>query len=421
MSLVGAFIAGVTGIDAQAQKFGAISDNIANANTVGYKPTSVLFKTLVTPRSIPTNYAPGGVIPTPVARMDLQGLLSASSSTTDIGISGRGFLPVTNAVNTTSGAVATGADLAVTRAGSFKLDKNGFMVNAAGFYLMGTAAGSTLATTLATLQPVKLAAGPNVTIGGTATTAISINGNIPASDAIGATRNFSTGVFDSSGNSYSVNVQLTKTALNTWSAVATSVSPVDSTKSLSASVSGSPVTLSFGSTGNLTSPTSAASLGTLTLNGTTTSPTFDFIGNAAITALTQFGDAFAISGVQQNGASSGTRVGVQIDSAGMVQEIYSNGQVIPRYQIPVVNYNNPQGLEAQGGTAWLETTQSGAAQLHASGADGAGQIMPSTLEQSSVDLANEFSDLIVSQATYQANTKTITTADEMYKTVTQLR
>ena len=82
MSLVGAFIAGVTGIDAQAQKFGAISDNIANANTVGYKPTSVLFKTLVTPRSIPTNYAPGGVIPTPVARMDLQGLLSASSSTT---------------------------------------------------------------------------------------------------------------------------------------------------------------------------------------------------------------------------------------------------------------------------------------------------------------------------------------------------
>jgi flagellar hook protein FlgE len=353
--------------------------------------------------------------------MDLQGLLSSSSSTTDIGISGRGFLPVTNAVNTTSGAVATGASLAVTRAGSFNLDKDGFMVNAAGFYLLGTAAGSTLGTTLAALQPVKLAAGPNVSIGGTATTAISINGNIPASDAIGTARDFTTGVFDSSGNAYSVNIELTKTALNTWSAAATSVSAVDSTKNLTASVSSTPVSLTFDSNGNLTSPTSAASLGTLTLNGTTTSPTFDFVGKASITALTQFGDAFAISGAQQNGAASGTRVGVQIDSAGVVQEIYSNGQVVPRYQVPVVNYNNPQGLEAQGGTTWLETTASGTAQLHASGEDGAGQIMPSTLEQSSVDLANEFSELIVSQATYQANTKTITTADEMYKTIAQLR
>src|SRR4051794_5636887 len=132
MSLIGAFIAGVTGIDAQAQKFGAISDNIANANTVGYKPTSVLFKTLVTRGDAPTVFGasgpiprgsyPGGVIPTPQSRMDLQGLLSASSSSTDLGIVGRGFFPVATGINATTGALATGASRAVTRAGSFHMD-----------------------------------------------------------------------------------------------------------------------------------------------------------------------------------------------------------------------------------------------------------------------------------------------------------
>src|SRR3954464_13277618 len=143
MSILGAFIAGVTGIDAQSTKFGAISDNIANANTVGYKPTSVLFKTLVTRTDAPTTFGasgpvprgfyPGGVIPTPESRMDLQGLLQASSSSTDLGIVGRGFFPVATAVNTTTGAVAAGANHAVTRAGSFHMDKDGFLVNTAGY------------------------------------------------------------------------------------------------------------------------------------------------------------------------------------------------------------------------------------------------------------------------------------------------
>src|SRR5258706_6116378 len=104
MSIINAFIAGVTGISAQSQKMGAISDNIANANTVGYKPSVVLFKTLVTRTDAPTvqgatgpipfNFAPGGVIPTPEQRMDLQGLLASSSSSTDLGIVRRGFFAV---------------------------------------------------------------------------------------------------------------------------------------------------------------------------------------------------------------------------------------------------------------------------------------------------------------------------------------
>src|SRR5258706_6221803 len=138
MSILGAFIAGVTGIDAQSTKFGAISDNIANANTVGYKPTSVLFKTLVTRTDAPTSFGssgpiprgdyPGGVTPTVEQRMDLQGILQASSSSTDLGIVGNGFFPVATAVNASTGGLATGASRAVTRAGSVPLDLNRVMV-----------------------------------------------------------------------------------------------------------------------------------------------------------------------------------------------------------------------------------------------------------------------------------------------------
>src|SRR5579871_631693 len=136
MSLIGAFIAGVTGVNAQTTKLDAVSDNIANANTVGYKPTEVLFQTLVSRTDAPTslgatgpipfNFSPGGVTPSPRQRMDLQGLITASQSTTDVAISGNGFFPVTavNSVDPTSGAVLQGAQLAVTRAGSFNMDKN---------------------------------------------------------------------------------------------------------------------------------------------------------------------------------------------------------------------------------------------------------------------------------------------------------
>ena len=435
MSIVGAFIAGVTGIDAQSEKMGAISDNIANANTVGYKPTSVLFKTLVTRTDAPTqlsasggaipfNFAPGGVIPTPEARMDLQGLLSASASSTDIGIVGRGFFAVTNATNVdaTTGAIAKGAELAVTRAGSFTMDKNGNLVNSAGFALLGTPTGSTLPTALSGLVPVRFNPGPSVTIGGVATTQVSLAGNLPATDAIGAKENMTTGLFDSAGNAYTLQIQFTKTALNTWSAVASSVTQAGSTTPpITGTITGSPMTLTFGTNGQLTSG-GIGSLGTISLsNGQSLSPSFNLVGQGAVTAMTQFDDKLAQSGAQQDGKSSGSRTGFQVATDGTVSEVYSNGLVLPKFQIPVVTYINPQGLDAESGNVWVGTNTSGSAVINASNSNGAGQITPSSLEQSSVDLSEEFSQMIVTQTTYQANTKTITTADQMYQLTTQLR
>jgi flagellar hook protein FlgE len=303
------------------------------------------------------------------------------------------------------------------------MDKNGFLENSAGFVVMGVPAGSALPNSLTGLVPVKLNPGPAVQIAGAATTQVTLGGNLPATDAVGATENMTTSEFDAQGNAYAVNIQFTKTGTDSWSAQATSVAQTNaSTPPVTGTVAGTPMALTFGTNGELTSG-GTGSLGTITLsNGQTLSPTFNLVGaNPNLTSVTQFDSTFAQTGAQQNGNTSGFRTGIQIDNNGMVNEVYSNGEVIPRFQIPVVTYVNPQGLEAETGNVWVATQASGTASIQAANTGPAGQIMPSTLEQSAVDLSTEFSDMIVSQSTYTANTKTITTADQMYQTLTQLR
>jgi flagellar hook protein FlgE len=435
MSLIGAFIAGVTGIDAQTQKLGAVSDNIANANTVGYKPTFVNFESLVIPTGAPTtedstgpvpfNFAPGGVTPSPQMQMYQQGLLTSTQSSTDLAISGRGFFAVTPTQDIsgsgTSATLAQGSELALTRAGSFTLNANGLLVNSAGFALLGTPVGSTLPTSLTGLQPVALDPGPTVEIGGTATTSISISANLPAGTTVGTTEQQTIGVFDSSGTEYSLGITYTNTGTNTWTAAATSLTPTNSTSGITATVSSTPVTLSFDSNGQLTSPATGLSLGSFSLsNGATLSPTVSFPAGAE-TGLTQFGSSFASSNVQADGGASAFRTGIQVTSDGTVDEVYSNGTVIPKFQVPVVTVINPDALEAQTGNVYLPTLASGTPAISLTNTGGAGQIMPSELEQSSVDLATEFQNMIISEATYQANTKTITTANQMYETIAELR
>src|SRR5215831_13584613 len=136
MGVYGALFSAVSGLKAQAQNMGIISDNISNANTVGYKASVNKFETLVTSPATPTTYTPGGVLSRPFAQVDQQGLMAASQSRTDVGISGRGFLPVTNSVNT-SGTLQSTVSNVYTRAGSFNVDRNGNLVNSAGFFLLG--------------------------------------------------------------------------------------------------------------------------------------------------------------------------------------------------------------------------------------------------------------------------------------------
>lgn len=238
MSLYGALFAGVSGLSSQSSAMGAISDNITNINTVGYKGTQVNFQTLVTKQVSSTKYSPGGVQSKPRSGIDVQGLLQATTSATDLGISGTGFFVVSDQATNASG-------FAYTRAGSYKVDKDGFLQNVGGYYLQGwplenwdgtqtaatvskdgnvymksykNTAGDTYymndnAVDSVNLRPLNLS-----TIGGTAraTSTLAMGAKLPAGADIGSTAKTNALIFDSLGNSHNMNYTWTKRAQNSW-------------------------------------------------------------------------------------------------------------------------------------------------------------------------------------------------------------
>jgi flagellar hook protein FlgE len=242
MSLFGALFSGVSGLQSQSSAMGAIADNVTNVNTIGYKATQVNFKTLVTAQTSLTQYSPGGVQSSPRQGVDIQGLLQATTSTTDVGISGGGFF-VTNGV-----ADAGQNDLfTYTRAGSFKVDTAGFLQNVSGSYMQGwpltfydgslsakqvTVGNNTFMKAYTKDNGDKVIINDNVidnnnlrplnlqTIGGTAspTTTLSIGANLPESAAVNDQQRINALIFDSLGASHNISYNFTKVAANKWSA-----------------------------------------------------------------------------------------------------------------------------------------------------------------------------------------------------------
>lgn len=249
MSIFGAMQSGISALASQSSSMGAISDNIANINTVGYKSTNVAFSTLVTKQSSSSLYSPGGVQSAPKQSVSAQGLLSATSNSTDVAISGSGFFVVNQAVNPGEGDLWT-----YTRAGSFSVDENGYLKNTGGYYAQAWSLlpwdGNANATVVdvngikymkayydasgntvyindniidgTNLRPVNLA-----NIGGTATPThqISLGANLPSSDPIydatnaaaGGKRKVSALIYDSLGNASNMSLEYTKTSSNGWS------------------------------------------------------------------------------------------------------------------------------------------------------------------------------------------------------------
>ena len=224
MSLYGALFSGVSGLVAQSSAMGAISDNITNVSTIGYKNTAVSFQTLVTKQTSSTFYSAGGVQSKPLQATDVQGLLQASTSQSDISISGSGFFVVNEAsVPTISN------QFLYTRAGGFTQDNDGFLKNTAGFYLQGwpvTAAGVVKpANTNLTIANQNIISTDYLStvnlnrVGGTAsaTTSIAIGANLPSNDTAGVTHKTDVQFFDTLGNANTVSYVYTKTTReNQW-------------------------------------------------------------------------------------------------------------------------------------------------------------------------------------------------------------
>lgn len=418
MSIFGAMFSGVTGLGAQSQALGIIADNISNVNTVGYKGSLAQFSTLVTRAATLSTYTPGGVQTRPIQGIDRQGLLQSSASETDIAIAGQGFFVVNEA------AIPTlGNEYLFTRAGSFVPDENGDLVNSAGYYLQGwpLTNGTTLPTNTSTLTSVETVNVSRLIGSATATQNVALGLNLPSTAAVSDTFSATVQVFDTLGNAHDIEVQFTKTAINSWSiavqdpvlastgAVSGTVTPV--ARSITFNGDGTPNTITFPDI-DITGWTTGASDSAIT---------FD-VGTASQNdGVTQLAGEFSITSIDQDGARFGGFVGVTISEDGTVTAVFDNGEQLPIYMLPIALFPNPNGLGAVSGNAYRQTDRSGNLLLQQANTGGTGTVASSALESSTVDLAEEFTKMITTQRAYSASARIITTADEMLEELIRIR
>ncbi|CAE7877441.1 flgE [Symbiodinium necroappetens] len=423
MSIYGAMYSGVSGLAAQSNALGMISDNISNVNTIGYKNTSAAFKTLVTESASRTTYTPGGVRSMPMAQIDRQGLLQASSSATDMAIAGKGFFVVNQAADP-----AAGNQFMYTRAGNFRADAQGNLVNAAGYYLQGwplDAAGDPIGNTsvLTSVETVNVA---NLSGAATPTQNMNLRINLPSTAAVGDTHDVTIQIYDSLGNAHDLTLEFQKGAANAWDVSITGMTRAGTTTDSLDAAGMAALTSYSGSMTFVDGAPSAMTLPDISISGFASGASNQTIGIDAGTigetdGITQFGEDYTISVLDQDGVRFGQYTGVAIDEAGVVTALFDNGERRPIYQLPIAMFSNPNGLEARDGNAFIQTDRSGDYVLSEANSGGSGKVAPSALESSTVDLAEEFTDMIITQRAYSASAKIITTADEMLEELIRIR
>lgn len=419
MGIFGAMFTGVSGLNAQAQSMGMIADNIANVNTVGFKGTQAKFSTLVTEAATSSSFTPGGVMTRPFQMVDRQGLLQSTGNSTDLAIVGSGFF-VTNTASDGSG------EYLFSRAGSWNPDANGNLRNTSGAFLRGwptdTGGVPTVATTvLSNTQSVNVS-----TLGGAAvaTSTVALGANLPAGAATGSSQTVTIQIFDSLGAAHNLPATFTKTAtVNQWTLTVGNPT-LASTGAASGNTTFASTTVNFNGDGTL-GTTVPGTLPNIAISGFTTGASDSSISANIGTAnqsdgMTQFASSFTTNFINQNGVPPGSFTGVTVGDTGLVTAQFDNGQTRTIFQLPLVTFSNPNGLQAENGNLYRETSDSGQALINNPGAGGAGGIAAGALEGSTVDLAGEFTNMIITQQAYSANARIITAADEMLDEVVRI-
>jgi flagellar hook protein FlgE len=427
MSLTGALSSAISALSAQSQSLAMIGDNIANANTVGYKTTSAMFEDMVTASSSLGAYSSGGVSANSRANITQQGLLAQTTNATDVAINGAGFFVATDASGNTF----------YTRNGAFTPDKNGMLQNN-GFFLEGwrTDANGNI---IGDPSPAGLT-DINTEVAATsaaASTKSTIAANLPADAAPGATFTSSMTVIDSLGTASSVQITWTKDSdpanKNQWTATfGDPTSASDSTVQTGTTSTPATVTINFNSDGSLASTTPASP--TLQITGWTDGAA-DTTGTTAIAlnfgtpgktdGLSQFtsdaaGDStpsISNATINTDGLPFGTLSSITVGQGGVVNATYSNGQTIPIYKIAVATFNDPNGLAAHSDGMYTSTVTSGNPSVETSGTNGAGTVFGAELESSTTDTSGQFSNMISAQQAYSAASQVITTVDKMFDTL----
>lgn len=412
MSLFSALTTSVSGMSAQARKLASISDNIANVDTTGYKQAATRFGSLVQ-ESNTTSYNAAGVSARISYNIAEQGDLTAASSPTDLAVQGSGFFVVED----TSGATY------LTRAGSFRQDSQGNLVNAAGFTLMGYSieSGASSADGLGGLTPVNvtirdLAAAPSTEARFSAnldSTAAAATGNLPSTNSapVTYTSKSSLVAYDNLGAEVDLDLYFTKTASNTWElAVYNSAdSAVDANFPYTKPALGV-ATLSFSSDNGAL--VGASSLEVDIPGGRTM--TFDF------STMTQVASPFVVVTASSDGNAPSALESLTVGTDGTLAGVYANGLEVPIYTIPLATVPSVDNLTVLSGNIFRAGTQSGDILVGAAGLGGLGTILSGSLESSTVDLASQLTDMIAAQRGYEANTKVFQTGSELMTLLTTM-
>lgn len=432
MSITSALQTGVSGLQANADAVGGISENIANSNTVGYKRG---FAHMVT-----TTASGGGnkgvlsVEAEEILAIDQPGGLISTGNATDLAISGNGFFivsPHTDEINQ--------ANYLLTRAGSFLPDKEGNLINAAGFYLKGfpyTSDGvlaSVDRSSFASMETVNVG---DVNLSASGTTVMDAYGNLPSQDTglatPGAAFETSSEYFTELGGIERVNFSWQPTSTdNEW--VVTIADPeggdlgsVQINFSDSGATSGAP-SLYSNPTDLSTAPAgfvfdTATGIASVTLDNGTTPQTFsiEFGAVGSFAGVTQFSGDFTQS-FHRDGSNLGTLIRTEFDDEGTIYGVFDNGMRRALYEIPVGIVANPNGLTERQGNTYSLSGDSGSFQALTPQGGGTGVINSGALEGSNVDIAQEMTDLIRVQRAFSTNASVITTVDEMMEETTRLK
>jgi len=417
MSLSGALSSAISALSAQSANIAMISDNIANSSTVGYKTTSASFESLVSNSSSSKTYSSGGVNTLSTSNISTQGLLTTTTTATDMGIQGNGFFTV--ATSLTSGSTE------YTRNGAFTVNSSGYLTSASGAYLLGwrtDADGNVVGNASSdTLVPIDTSVAQT---SGSATTETTVAANLPADAATGATFTSSISLYDSLGTANSMQVTWTKTDTNTWNATFANPTLSSDSTSTTGTASGS-IAITFNTDGSLasTNPSPATVAITGWTNGAADSTVTMNLGTVGGTnGLTQYSSgettpAVDLTSIESDGLAFGKLSSIAVGDNGNVNATYSNGKTIAIYKVPVATFTAQDQLTADADGLYKATAASGTAVLQASGTNGAGTIYGGELESSTTDTNTEFSSMISAQQAYSAASQVITAVNKMYDTL----
>lgn len=428
--------AAVSGLRSHQVMMDTVGNNIANVNTVGYKSSGTIFADVLSQSlsgaGLPALGTTGGTNPRQLGlgvrlqaiQMNFtQGAAQLTGRSTDFSIQGDGLF-----------VVQIAGTQAYSRAGSFSLDALGQLVTPEGGLVQGWPATSGVVNTNANVSALRVPVGQSIPA--TTTSKIEIGGNLPAdaSDGTGANPatviSSSIAVYNSLGTAIPLRIDYTKVP-DTSGNVDWQVNVYDPDNNQIAG----PLTVQFSqSNGELTNPSSrslnlsATELANIQVGGTSPAGSWatggislDFGGSTDADRLTGAAKTNSVSALSQDGAPLGTLVSFGVSQEGLISGVFSNGKNEQLGQIALAAFTNPTGLEKLGGSLYRATVNSGTPLVGTAGSGGRGTISGGTVEMSNVDLAAEFTNLIVAQRGFQANSRVITASDEILQDLVNMK